>query len=86
MDYQKLIDTMTPDVYQRLKRSVETGNWPDGKPVTAQQRESSMQAIIAYGERHLSEEERVGFLPKKTKASGREDGSLEKPLVFKDQG
>ena len=58
MDYQQLIDTMSPEIYQKLKRSLEVGKWPDGKPLTAGQRHQTMQAIIAWGENHLPENER----------------------------
>ena len=47
MDYQQMIDSMSPEIYQSLKRSVELGKWPDGKPLTPEQRQHAMQAIIA---------------------------------------
>lgn len=68
MDFQKLIDSITPDIYENLKRAVETGKWPDGNPLTPEQREHSLQAIIAYDARHKNEEERVGYIPPKVKA------------------
>ncbi len=67
MDFQQLIDAITPDIYDNLKRAVETGKWPDGSRLTKEQREHSMQAIIAYDARHKSEEERVGYVPPKHK-------------------
>jgi uncharacterized protein YeaC (DUF1315 family) len=65
MDFQQLIESITPEIYSNLKRAVETGKWPDGAPLTAEQREHSLQAIIAYDARHKSEEERVGYIPPK---------------------
>ena len=56
MDYQQLIDTMSPQIYQSLKRSVEVGKWPDGRALTQEQRETTMQAMIAWGEKHLPEQ------------------------------
>lgn len=84
MDYLQLIDTMSPEIYQRLQRAVELGKWPDGKPVTTEQRENAMRAIIAWGERHLSEQERVGFIDKKQKAGEECDKPLETPLNWKE--
>ena len=55
MDYQEMIDAMSPDVYRSLKRSVEVGKWPDGRQVTPEQRRNAMQAIIAWGKKHLPE-------------------------------
>jgi uncharacterized protein YeaC (DUF1315 family) len=84
MDYVQLIATMSPETYQSLVRSVELGKWPDGRTVTAQQRENAMQAIIAWGERHLPEQDRVGYIEKKEKAGDSCDVPLEMPLNWKE--
>jgi uncharacterized protein YeaC (DUF1315 family) len=62
VDYLQLIESMSPAVYRRLVRSVELGKWPDGNALTREQRENALQAIIAWGQRNLPEEERVGYL------------------------
>ncbi|MEH6466372.1 MAG: DUF1315 family protein [Porticoccus sp.] len=68
MDFQQLIESITPEIYANLKRAVELGKWPDGSRLTIEQREQSLQAIIAYDARHKAEEERVGYIaPKKSK-------------------
>lgn len=69
MNYQELITQMTPDIYRRMVRAVEVGRWPDGRTLTAQQKESTMQAIIAWGELHLPPAERVGFIDKGKKGA-----------------
>ncbi|WP_438951582.1 YeaC family protein [Porticoccus sp.] len=70
MDFQQLIDSITPDIYESLKQSVERGKWPDGRKLTPAQREHSMQAIIAYDLRHKPEDQRVGYVPPKQKIAG----------------
>jgi uncharacterized protein len=65
MSYLQLIESMSPEIYQSLLRSVELGKWPDGKVLTPEQRVNAMQAIIAWGERHLAEGDRVGYIEKK---------------------
>lgn len=70
MDFQQLIDGITPDIYRNLKRAVEIGKWPDGRALTAEQRELSMQAVIAYELQHVPEQERTGFIDRGTKAEG----------------
>ncbi|MCL4165147.1 UNVERIFIED_CONTAM: hypothetical protein GTU68_015184, partial [Idotea baltica] len=47
-----MIESMSPEVYQSLRQAVEIGKWPDGRPVSREQRENAMQAIIAWGQRH----------------------------------
>ncbi len=68
MDYQTLIDSMSPEIYQNLKRAMEIGKWPDGRPLSAEQRTTVMEALISWGERHLPEEQRVGFIDRGHKA------------------
>lgn len=84
MDYQQLIDSMSPQIYQSLKRSMEIGKWPDGRPLTPAQRESAMQAMIAWGERHLPAEERLGYIDKKHKAGDSCDDPAAMPLNWKE--
>jgi len=68
MNYEQLIDSITPEAYQNLKAAVETGRWPDGNLLSQQQREHSLQAIIAYELKHLPPEERTGYVPTKPTA------------------
>lgn len=84
MDYQQMIDNMSPEIYQSLKRSVEVGKWPDGKTLTPGQRQNAMQAIIAWGEKHLPEAERVGFIDKGHKEGDSCDDPLETTLNWKE--
>ena len=75
MDYERLIETMTPDIYQSLKRSVETGKWPNGDRLTPDQRATSMRAVIAYEhQREIPEDQRVGFIAR-TRPDGKKHGS-----------
>ena len=84
MDYQQLIDTMSPENFHSLKRSLEVGKWPDGKPLTAKQRHNTMAAIIAWGEKHLPETERVGYIDKGRKAGDSCDDAQESTLNWKE--
>ena len=90
MDYTQMIEGMSLEIYQSLKRSVELGKWPDGKRLTTDQRENAMQAIIAWGEKHLGETERVGFIDKGHKEGDTcddpvaGDDPVEMPLNWKE--
>jgi uncharacterized protein YeaC (DUF1315 family) len=71
MDLQTLIDNITPDIYENLKRAVELGKWPDKTRLTKQQRELCMQAVIAYDLKFKDESARTGYVPpKKTACDG----------------
>ena len=83
MDYQKMIASMTPETYRSLRRAVELGKWPDGSPLTPEQRENAMQAVIAWGEKHLEASQRVGYIDRAHKAGDSCDDPEETPLNWK---
>lgn len=84
MDYKKMLDALTPEVYENLKRAVELGKWPDGRVVTKEQRETCMQAVIAYEHKHLPPEQHTGYIPPKPhEPCGESDVNEEKPVTWK---
>ncbi len=87
MELDALLKQVTPEIYQRMKRAVETGRWPDGAAVTAEQRENCLAIVIAWDQRNLPEDERTGWLPPHPKAQQQKQNpdSATKPLRFADQ-
>lgn len=87
MNLQHLIDHITPDIHANLKRAVEIGKWPDGRALTAEQRELCLQAVIVYEARHLEEHERVGYIDRGHKEEGEvcddHDHGAEQPLKWR---
>lgn len=65
MNLQQLLASITPEIYQSLKRAVELGKWPDGNRLSQEQRELCMQAVIAYEHKHLPADAHTGFIPPK---------------------
>lgn len=63
MNVQQLINNITPDIYESLKRAIELGKWADGKKLTTDQRQLCMQAVIAYEHKHYTPEQRTGYIP-----------------------
>ena len=84
MDYLQFIETMSPAVYSSLVRAVELSKWPDGKTLTQEQRANAMHAIIAWGERHLTEQDRVGYVVKKPRAAQPCDTPQSTPLKWQE--
>jgi uncharacterized protein YeaC (DUF1315 family) len=70
MQFQQLIETITPEIYANLKRAVEIGKWPDGRGLTGEQRELCLQAMIAYEIKYIPEAERTGFIDRGSKEEG----------------
>lgn len=78
MNYERMIETMTPEVYESLKRAVELGKWPNGDRITPEQRDTSLRAVIAYEvKRNLPAEQRIGYIDR-TRPDGSQHG--EDPL------
>ncbi|MCG8314684.1 MAG: YeaC family protein [Pseudomonadales bacterium] len=88
MNFEAMIQSITPEIYENLKRAVELGRWNDGTLLTKDQLESCMQAIIAYDHQYLSEEQRVGYIDRGVKEDGEVCDSpapdAEKPIKFLD--
>ncbi len=74
MQFEQLIATITPDIHANLRRAIEIGKWPDGRALTAEQRELCLQAVIAYEAKHVPEQERTGFIDRGSKAEGEQCG------------
>jgi hypothetical protein len=86
MNYQDLLNSLTPEVYENLKRAVELGKWPDGRLVTPEQRQHCMEAVIAYEHKHLPPEQHTGYIPPKphTHCGGEgEVAEADQPLKWK---
>ncbi|MGB0450293.1 MAG: YeaC family protein [Porticoccaceae bacterium] len=84
MDFQQLLDSITPEIYERFKKAVELGKWPDTRPLSDEQKSLCMQAIIAYElKQSVPEAERTGYVPPKATPCDSEDHSQdEQPLKW----
>ncbi|KDE39174.1 MAG: YeaC family protein [Nitrincola lacisaponensis] len=75
MTFDEMIDAMTVDIYESMKRAVELGKWPNGQKLTVEQREQSLRAVIAYEhKRNMPESQRVGYIDR-TRGDGTQHGS-----------
>jgi len=66
----ELVESLTPDMVNDLKRAIEIGKFPDNRTVSEEQRELMIEATILYDALKLPEEERTGFIHRKKQASG----------------
>lgn len=70
MDYSKLIENLTPEIYRRLRRALELGKWPDGKSLDDEQKALCMEAVIKWEALHVTPEQRTGYIDRGRKAEG----------------
>jgi len=64
MDIIELVDTMSEEMYLRLKCAAETGKWPEGTPVDKEQQLSALQITMAYQSKHLNSDQTLSIGPK----------------------
>lgn len=79
MNLEELVNSITPEVYGNLKTAIELGKWADGRVLTSEQKEHSMQAVIAYELKHFSAEERSGYVPPKSHSHCGGEGDVAEP-------
>lgn len=67
MTFARMIQQMTPAIYDSLKQAVALRKWPDGRMLTAEQTELCLEAVMRYEhENNVPEEQRVGYLQQRT--------------------
>ncbi|MCY1281885.1 hypothetical protein D9M68_336930 [compost metagenome] len=60
--FLEMIENITPEIYESLKLAVEIGKWSDGRKLTQEQKELSLQALIAWEAQNLPEDQRIGYM------------------------
>lgn len=61
MQFDELINSMSRDTYDRLVTAVETGRWPDGNRLSDEQRENSLQLIMAFQARFIPSDQHMSI-------------------------
>ncbi|MEQ3775626.1 MAG: DUF1315 family protein [Alcanivorax sp.] len=79
--FEDLISAMTPEVCDNMRRAIETGKWADGRPLTREQRETCLQAVIAWEAKNLPEEQRSGYMEQQCKSG--EGEPEEQPVTLR---
>ncbi|CAD5109778.1 YeaC family protein [Zestomonas carbonaria] len=72
--FLEMIENITPEIYESLKLAVEIGKWSDGRKLTQEQKELSLQALIAWEIKNLPEDQRIGYM------GSQECGSKSEPV------
>ncbi|MFT7559688.1 MAG: hypothetical protein ACI93R_001601 [Flavobacteriales bacterium] len=79
---ETVLEQLNPELIERFKTAIELGKWPDGNPLTEQQKSTCMQSIIWYEHKHLPASERSGFVPPKETPCG-DDNSNDQAIKWK---
>jgi uncharacterized protein YeaC (DUF1315 family) len=87
VNVDELVNSLTPEVYQRLATAVELGKWPDGVALTPEQKENSLQLVMLWQARHNTDAQHMtidtnGQMVMKSKQQLKEDfGITPKPIA-----
>lgn len=62
MQFDDLLASITPETFERLVTAVEIGRWPDGVPLSEEQRANTIQLVMAYQANYCPSDEpfRIG--------------------------
>jgi uncharacterized protein YeaC (DUF1315 family) len=87
VNVDELVNSLTPEVYQRLVTAVELGKWPDGVALTTEQKENSLQLVMLWQARHNTDAQHMtidtnGQMVMKSKQQLKEEfGITPKPIA-----
>ncbi|MCZ3381437.1 YeaC family protein [Kosakonia sp. SOY2] len=87
MNLDQIVNSMTPEIYQRLVTAVELGKWPDGVALTTEQKENSLQLVMLWQARNNTQAQHMtidtnGQMVMKSKQQLKEDfGISPKPIA-----
>ena len=68
MNIEQVLSSLNPEIVEKFKTAIEIGKWANGEPLTQQQREICMQAVLIWEHKHLPETERTGYIDRGSKA------------------
>jgi uncharacterized protein YeaC (DUF1315 family) len=67
MTFEKMINQMTPAIYESLKQAVSLRKWPDGRRLTPEQTNLCLEAVMRYeAENNVPVENRVGYFEQRS--------------------
>ncbi|WP_136064451.1 YeaC family protein [Modicisalibacter radicis] len=74
MTFERMIQQMTPTIYDSLKQAVALRKWPDGQRLSDEQTELCLEAVMRYEIAHnVPEHERVGYMQGSCKSQAASD-------------
>lgn len=62
MTVEQLLENLTPQIVDSLRRAIELGKWPNGVTLDQQQIELCTEALIRWEYHNLNRETRSGYI------------------------
>jgi len=80
MNFDRLAQNMTPDIYSRLREAVELGRWPNQVALTKEQRNLCLEAILKYEvNQQVPQQQRTGHIEQGCKSKSQTIASVTLP-------
>ncbi|GAP76345.1 MULTISPECIES: YeaC family protein [Pseudoalteromonas] len=57
MNIEQLVQAITPQTFERLQYGAATGKWPDGTPLSDEQKQQTVQLVMLYQAKVLKSDE-----------------------------
>ncbi len=58
------------ELIDRMREAVALGRWPDGRTLTAEQKQTTLEAVLTWEAAHLPPEQRTGHINRADCSSG----------------
>ena len=84
MNFESTAESIPKEIYDQFKKAIELGKWPDGRPLSREQKEICLQTIMLYEAKHgVDEKSRTGYIDteKKTSPCGPKDDSEDESTI-----
>ena len=69
MDKQAILAVLTPEVVEKFRTAISLGKWENGERLSAEQRQTCLQAVMVWEHEYLPTEERLGYIHRPKKES-----------------
>jgi len=86
MNIDNLVQNITPELFERLQYGAATGKWPDGTPLSDEQKQQTVQLVMLYQAKVAQSNEQFtiganGEMIQKTKAQLQKEFKLDNEIA-----
>ena len=67
MNPHDILNNLTPEIVEKFKTAIEIGKWANGIPLTPEQKQICMQAVLLWEHQHMPEQARTGYIDRGSK-------------------
>lgn len=69
--HAQMLAMLNQDIINKFYTAIEIGKWADGRPLSADERATCMQAVVVWEHAHLPPEQHTGYIADKKECKGK---------------